>query len=784
LIYSSKADVKQKSNIFDGISIFVNGHTNPTADELKRIMLENGGMFHHYQRSHTRFVIASNLPDVKIRQYNCKNIIKPEWIVDSLKAQRLLDYSPYLLVVNTSRTQPSISFNIKQSTNAETSEVKEENDDSISFNLKSLNEKLSSSSSSVVKSDRPKTAADPGFLEEFFENSRLHHIATLGADFKYFVSNLRKNHDGNFPGREVLLQSNLKDKDFIPYETDVIMHIDMDCFFVSVSIRKHPHLRGFPVAVTHSKAGSTGIKVDFDSMAEIASCSYEARAKGLKNGMFIGQALKLCPDLKTIPYNFKEYRETALALYNTVAKYTVDIEAVSCDELYANLKTLLNECQIDADDFAKRLRDEIFEVTGCTCSVGIGLNRLQARMATKKAKPNGQFSLIGHDVTDYMKDIGISELPGVGRNIAFHLRSLGIEKCEQLQKCPLVTLQGAFGKKLGESLQLMSLGIDHKSLVYHHVRKSVSVEVNYGIRFVDETQVSNFMEQISKELNKRLVEINKSGKSLTLKLMLRSKEASVVTKKFMGHGEVDRISKSVTLSTAVNDFQSIYENVKKLMKSINYTPQDLRGIGIQMSKLDEEKQEKKENLLVKLFENHQVNPNQPSTSSMKDKVIVKTSPSKKGFKNVKGNKSIDDMFKKKKMTNKRVGKLEKIDPDVLAELPPDIVEEILRDYQIDDDEEEVKIEEKIDEKDKIDISDNIFFQPDWRDFVLSYLDEPEGCEFIEQQVTNLVLSGDIDLLYLVMKFFKRKLGNDFNETLKTTVDNEMMKKYSKTLCIL
>lgn len=92
------------------------------------------------------------------------------------------------------------------------------------------------------------------------------------------------------------------------WTTDIIMHIDMDCFFVSVGLRKRPDLRGQPVAVTHARAGQHGNdeeKGRNPSMSEIASCSYEARAKGVKNGMFLGTALNLCPELKTIPYDFE-----------------------------------------------------------------------------------------------------------------------------------------------------------------------------------------------------------------------------------------------------------------------------------------------------------------------------------------------------------------------------------------------------------------------------------------------------------------------------------------------
>lgn len=112
-----------------------------------------------------------------------------------------------------------------------------------------------------------------------------------------------------------------------------------------------------------------------NSMAEIASCNYEARKMGIKNGMFVGPALKLCPQLQTIPYDFDAYKEVAFTLYNTIIKYTLDIEAVSCDEMYVDLTELINELKISFMDFVTYIRLEIQRQTKCSSSAGIGSNR-------------------------------------------------------------------------------------------------------------------------------------------------------------------------------------------------------------------------------------------------------------------------------------------------------------------------------------------------------------------------------------------------------------------------
>ena len=224
----------------------------------------------------------------------------------------------------------------------------------------------------------------------------------------------------------------------------------MDCFFVSVGLRKHPHLVGKPIAVCHSKGSGSNPRNNAESlkkeaaeyekrlnskthsesvahtrdrvqnlidsagvsMSEIASCSYEARAKGVKNGMFMGSALKLCPELQTIPYDFESYEIVAKSLYDTVAQYTLDIQAVSCDEMLVDLSELLESTKISPEDFAQILRQEMKEKTDCNASVGFGSSILLARMATKKAKPDGIFHLKDGNAMEFFKSVQVGDLPG------------------------------------------------------------------------------------------------------------------------------------------------------------------------------------------------------------------------------------------------------------------------------------------------------------------------------------------------------------------------------------
>ncbi|KAF9420789.1 hypothetical protein HW555_003137 [Spodoptera exigua] len=666
------------SNIFNGVSIYVNGFTIPSADELKVLMTKHGGIYHTYQKSDD-YIIASNLPDTKVKNMSLVKVVRPEWITESIASNRLLDYRDYLLYKN-SRTQKQLNFkNVLKNDAYSLSETKNSENSSLFLNniqdtfleetnldfktehkteeeLKPIsNDPIQSTSNMVLlqKSEEKtlfnedskqykqntvaKTAADPNFISEFYNNSRLHHISQLGACFKQHVNDLRENSSFTFPARIDLkntILSKYEHNNFsqLKFEKNkVIMHIDMDCFFVSVGLRNRPDLRGKPIAVTHSKGGqgrpkrpgvdrntefglykqkqmkkigiATGKPEDeivfesrvdnitdeddkYGSMSEIASCSYEARAKGIKNGMFMGAALRLCPDLQTIPYDFDGYKEVAYTLYNTIAQYTLDIEAVSCDEMYVDCTELLADMNVNVQSFATMLREEIKHKTGCPCSTGFGGNRLQARLATKKAKPDGQFFLTEDLVEDFIFEINLSDLPGVGRQTAQKLESLGHVTCGSLQTLSLATLKCQLGVKTGAQLFDQCRGRDPNPLNFYTVRKSVSAEVNYGIRFENENQCIEFLKQLSTEVHSRMQQFKVVGKCITLKLMVRDEEAPVETAKFMGHGFCNIINKSTSLSTATNDVEIITREVISICKKQNIDPKEMRGIGIQVTKLE------------------------------------------------------------------------------------------------------------------------------------------------------------------------------------------------------
>ena len=274
---------------------------------------------------------------MKVRQLKgSETIVKPDWIVACIEAGRLLDFAPFLLYTNATNGQRKIQFQpvSKNEENLTLTEVKSlagqegrEGEDLDAAEKNSL-PIVNTSPNVACSPSKAKDARDIRFLGEFYSNSRLHHISSMGARAKEYVTSLREAKAGKkekFPARKRLQDlSGSMDQDIS--SGSIVMHIDMDCFFVSVGLRKRPDLRGLPVAVTHAKGNREVDGEQRGSMSEIASCSYEARRKGVKNGMFLGSALKLCPDLQTIPYDFDGYEEVSRHLYDTVAAYTLDIQ--------------------------------------------------------------------------------------------------------------------------------------------------------------------------------------------------------------------------------------------------------------------------------------------------------------------------------------------------------------------------------------------------------------------------------------------------------------------------
>lgn len=429
---------------------------------------------------------------------------------------------------------------------------------------------------------RKSTVVDPNFLEQYYRESRLHHLSTWKADLKSQLQAMASERTAS---------QKLKQKR-PPGARRYILHVDFDSFFAAVSIKKNPQWKDKPAVVAHGNG----------SGSEIASCNYPARKFGVKNGMWMKRALELCPNLKILPYDFPAYEEASRAFYDAILATGGIVQSVSIDEALIDVS---NQCvatggsdgrktsegsiyreQAKADEIAQSLRKQVLEKTGCNVSVGIGANILLAKVALRKAKPAGQHQIKPEDVLDFIGALEVQDLPGVAWSFGGKLEEIGIKLVKDIRECSKERLVQTLGPKTGEKLWEYSRGIDKTEVGEQVVRKSVSAEVNWGVRFENQEQADEFIANLCGELQKRLLKEKVKGKQFTMKIMRRSQDAPLDPPKHLGHGKCDTFNKSLVLGVATNSKEVLTKEALSILKGFGFSPGELRGIGIQMTKLE------------------------------------------------------------------------------------------------------------------------------------------------------------------------------------------------------
>lgn len=427
---------------------------------------------------------------------------------------------------------------------------------------------------------RKSSSANPDFLKQFYSESRLHHLSTWKAELKSKMQRLAAEKG---PGKELRRK---------PGSRRYILHVDFDSFFCAVSLKKNPEYVDKPAVVAHGTG--TG--------SEIASCNYPARKFGVKNGMWMKRALELCSDLKVLPYDFPAYEEASRSFYEAILDLGGLVQSVSVDEALVDATGLVlsavgsqgvgaDEANIareqeKVDEIALTLRSRIKTLTGCEVSVGIGGNILQAKVAMRRAKPAGQYHLKPENVVEVIGELEVERLPGVAYSLGRKLEEAGVKLVKDLRDMSKERLTTILGPKTAEKLRDYAKGIDKVEVGEQPPRKSVSAEVNWGIRFINQPEAEEFVHNLCKELERRLLNEQVKGKQLTMKIMRRSLDAPLDPAKHLGHGKCDTFNKSTTFGVATHSAETIGREAVSILRSYRFSPGDLRGLGVQMTKLE------------------------------------------------------------------------------------------------------------------------------------------------------------------------------------------------------
>ncbi len=243
-----------------------------------------------------------------------------------------------------------------------------------------------------------------------------------------------------------------------------IIHIDMDCFYAAVEMREHPELEGRPIAV----GGASGRGV-------LTTCNYPAREYGVRSAMPVFKAKQLCPQLVILPVRFPLYREASRKVRDIFERYTKRVEPLSLDEAYLDV----THHKRRGAEIAEEIRAAIFAETALTASAGIGPNKLIAKIASDWNKPNGQCVVSPSRVGEFMQDLPVRRIWGVGPKSAARLAEMGVETCGQLQAYDQTTLACEFGS-FGLELYQLCRGIDERPVQANRVRKSLSNEHTFA----------------------------------------------------------------------------------------------------------------------------------------------------------------------------------------------------------------------------------------------------------------------------------------------------------------
>jgi len=359
----------------------------------------------------------------------------------------------------------------------------------------------------------------------------------------------------------------------------IILHIDMDAFFISVEQRDDPSLRGKPAAVCGSLSRSV-----------VTSATYEARPYGIRAGMPTQEAKRRCPQLILVKGNHAKYTETSARIFSLLKDYTPRVEVASIDEAYLDLtqSLLLFKSPLH---IARSIKDRILMKERLTCSIGIAPNKLLAKLGSGLKKPDGLTIIQKDEVERILEDLPASRLFGIGPKLEEELRSIGILTCGQLGRFPVSFLNKRFGA-IGGRLHEMGLGLDDSPVTpfdEEEDAKSVSHSVTLEEDTSDPVLLRKVLLQLSEKTSRRMRREGFYGKRVTLTVR---------------YSDFYTFSKQKVLPNEMNNGSEIFRHAHDIFISVLH-PKPIRLLGVGVSLLKKEwcqlglfdKREKKDNLL-------------------------------------------------------------------------------------------------------------------------------------------------------------------------------------------
>jgi len=341
-----------------------------------------------------------------------------------------------------------------------------------------------------------------------------------------------------------------------------ILHVDMNAFFASVEQRANPALRNKAMAVGGSER--RGI---------ILSPSYEARAHGVKTGMTYGEARQKCPNIIVVPADSAKYTHACRQLIRIWKDFTPLVELFSIDEAFLDV----TGCELlfgDPVRTAIQIKERIWNEMQLTCSIGIGPNKLLAKLGSDMQKPDGLVLISADDVAEVLEDLPVKDICGIGPNLNRALSAIGISTCGELGRAPLRQLVARFGI-IGERLRDMGLGIDDDPVVASesddgNESKSMGHSMTLNDDCFDDLALSRHLLQLSEKVGRRLRRGSYTGRTVTVTLR---------------YSDFHTFSRQRRLHQVVNQGLDIYAAALSIFHDVKLE-QPVRLVGVSVSGLE------------------------------------------------------------------------------------------------------------------------------------------------------------------------------------------------------
>jgi len=351
----------------------------------------------------------------------------------------------------------------------------------------------------------------------------------------------------------------------------IILHIDLDSFYASLEERRNPSLKGKPIAVCVF-SGRT------EDSGAVATANYPARQFGIHAGITISQAKQLGGDqVIYLPTDMDFYREVSDRIMEILRNYADKFEQRSVDEAYLDVSAKAETLE-DAKQIAENIKIEILAEEGLTCSIGIGPNKLIAKMASKVKKPDGLTTIKPEEVNDFLSVQSVSKLFGIGPKTLEVLERYQINTIGDLAKFDVNILMKDFGENKGRELWERANGIDNNE-VEEVERQQISKIGTLKENTRDLNIVYEKIDELAEDLKKKIEKENIKFKTIGI--------IAIAT-------NLQSYTRSKTLESFSDDIEIVKKETKDLMKEFLEKEKDiLRRCGIRVSNFEpKEKQQK------------------------------------------------------------------------------------------------------------------------------------------------------------------------------------------------